>query len=257
MNAFKRTMAVCVLATGLAACGGGSSSSSGSSPPPQAASPGGIWTGTDSLTGMQVTALISETGQMEVMRLPDRAQFFGTLVVSGSSINADIDGDSAFGASFPDGSIHGTGKLTGTLSQRTSIQATIAFTTDLGESTTSTVSLTYQSYYSEAPNTAKVGDVAGNYTETYTGATVTIHSDGTVFAQDSNSGCVINGTLQPVNAAYDLYSTTVTYASCTGASLALNGLQFDGLAIFGANNFAAMHDTSGKHYGLVFVLTGF
>lgn len=237
----------------LAGCGGGSGSGGGSiSPPAAAASPGGIWTGTDSATGMQVTALVAESGEMDVIR-SDRAQFIGTLSVSGSSISAAIDGDAPFGFTFPDGSIHGTGKVTGTLVERSSIQATVAFTTDGGESSTSSVTLAFQSSYMTIPN---IANLAGTYTDSNTGAVITIDSGGTIFAQDPASGCVVNGNVHVVDGAHSLYAPLADYANCLGAAATLNGLEFDGSATFnGTTALVGLHDKSGKHYGLVFCLT--
>lgn len=246
--------AVCL--AGLAGCGGsgGSGGSGGGTltPPASAASPGGIWTGTDSGTGLQVTALIAESGEMDAIR-SDSVQFLGTVAVSGNSITASIEGDTAFGTTFPDGSVHGTGKVAGTLVQRSSIQATIAFTTDNGESTTSTVALTFQSSYMTAPN---VATLAGTYTDPTSAAVITIDSGGSIFAQDPVSGCVINGNVHVVDGAHSLYAILIDYASCTGAASPLNGLEFDGFAMFNASTaLVGLLDKSGKHYGLAFSLS--
>lgn len=249
-----KSIAVVATMSVLAGCGGGGGSSGGttSTPPPAAASPGGIWTGTDSATGLQLTALISETGQMEVIR-SDRAQFFGNLTVSGNSISATIDGDAAFGTTFPDGSIHGTGTVSGTLSARSSLQATVKFTTDSGESSTTTAALTFQSVYLNAPN---VANFAGTYTDSVTGVVVTINSAGIIFAQDPTSGCVVNGQINVVSGAYSLYAAIVDYANCQGADATLNAYQFAGfVALNGADVLAGLLDKSGKHYGLVYSLS--
>lgn len=249
----KTIATLAAISTLLAGCGGSGGSGGGTiTPPVAAASPGGIWTGTDSGTGLQVTALIEESGEMDVIR-SDRAQFFGTLAVSGTSISATIDGDAAFGTAFPDGSIHGTGKVTGTLAQHSSIQATVTFTTDSGESTSSSVTLAFQSSYLTTPN---VANLAGTYTDSVTGAAITIDSGGAIFAQDPVSGCVVNGNVHSVDGAHSLYAPLADYANCVGTATPLNGLEFDGLATFnGSTALVGVHDKSGKHYGLVFSLS--
>jgi hypothetical protein len=249
----KTIATLAAISTLLAGCGGSGGSGGGTiAPPAAAASPGGIWTGTDSGTGMQVTALIAESGEMDVIR-SDRAQFFGTISISGNSISATIEGDTAFGTAFPDGSIHGTGKVTGTLAEHSSIQATVAFTTDGGESTSSSVTLAFQSSYMTVPN---IANLAGTYTDSNTGAVITINSGGTIFAQDPTSGCVVNGNIHVVDAAHSLYAPLADYASCTASAAPLNGLEFDGLATFsGSTALVGIHDKSGKHYGLVFSLS--
>ena len=251
MKSLKRNATVLLLSTtALTACGG---DGSGAPTPTQASSPGGIWMGTDSSTGMQVTALIAESGQMQLIR-SDKAQLFGAITISsGNTISASIDGIAPFGGSFPDGSIHGTGKITGTLSARSSIQATITFTTDSGESTTSSVSLTFQSSYLTQPN---VSSLSGSYTDSATGPTVTIDSGGALFAQDSSSGCVINGQINVVQGNYNLWAASVYYANCRGSSAALNGLQFSGFVSQTGNTvLIGLEDNSDKHYGLVFSMT--
>jgi hypothetical protein len=235
--------AICLFA--LCGCGGNSHVAGGST---SAASPGGIWTGTDSSTGMQVTALIAESGQMQVIR-SDNAQFFGNLTINGNAISAPIYGIAAFHGAFPDGSIHGTGDVSGTLSARSSITATVTFTTDKGETSTSNVTLAFQSTYL---NTQNIAGLAGTYTEANTGAVVTISSDGAIFSQDPNSGCVVNGQINVEESGYSLYAASINYANCQGAYVALNGLEFGGFV--DASVLAGFQDKSGKNYGLVYSL---
>jgi hypothetical protein len=253
-----KAIAVLAMTCLITACGGGGGGSGNSggtgstNPPPAAASPGGIWTGTDSGTGLALTAMVSESGQAQVIRA-DRTQYFGNITVSGTSISGNLDGIAPFGSTFPDGSRHGTGKVTGTLAQQSSIQATVTFTTDSGETTTSNATLTFQSLYNTQPN---VANFAGTYTEANTGATVSINSGGAIFVQDPNTGCVVNGQINVVQGNFSLYAALVDYASCVGPSSPLNGLQFAGFVELNGNSaLAGLQDKSGKRYGLVYSLT--
>jgi hypothetical protein len=247
-----KTVSILAITCLLAACGGGSGSSGSVAPPTSSADPGGIWTGTDSGTGLAVTALIAESGQAQVIRA-DGAQYFGNVTVSGNSLSGTLSGVAPFGTTFPDGSRHGTGKFTGTLAEHSSIQATVTFTTDNGETSTGTSSLTFQSLYEGIAN---VANFAGTWTDTNNGVAVSITSGGAIFVQDSNTGCVINGQIDVVQANYNLWAASIDYANCQGPAAALNGIEFAGMVELNGNGIlAGFRDKSGKNYGLVFSLT--
>ena len=252
MNTIKRIVAISAIILELAGCGG-SGSNSNITPTASATSPGGIWTGTDSGTGLAVTALVTESGQAQVIR-EDGAQYFGNIIVSSNnSISANIDGITLYGTTFPDGSAHGTGKVTGTLTERSSIQATVSFTTDKGESTTSNVTFAFASVYTAAPN---IASFAGNWMDAGSGDVISITSGGALFVQDPNTGCVINGQINVVEAGYNLWAASIDYANCAGPWAILNGLEFAGFVELNGNQIlAGFQDKSGKHYGLVFSLT--
>lgn len=253
MNATK-LITLTIVACVLSACGGGYSptSSGGNNPHSQPAStPGGIWTGTDSVTGLQVTVLVGEDAQFDAIR-SDGAQFYGTVTYGSGNLTAQIVGIPEYGTTFADGSKHGAGTVSGTYSAQSQMSVTVSFKTDSGTSTTSTLSLTFNSAYLTTPN---VANLAGNYVLP-SGVIVTINSDGTLFAQDPTSGCVVNGTINAVTGKYSLYAPLVTYESCVGSDAPLDNLQFDGLmAQTGSTIIAGLHDKSGNNYGLVYTLT--
>jgi hypothetical protein len=233
----------------VSACGGGESGD------PRPLSPGGIWKGIDSATGLAVTALIDENGDFDVIRA-DNGQFYGTLSVSGNAISSSIEGVAPLGSAFPDGSLHGTGTVKGTLAERSRISASVTFTTDAGETTSTTVDLSFQPHYMASAN---VPALAGNYIDTSTGVVVTIDSGGIIFAQDAATGCVVNGKVLAANSGYSVYAPQITYANCQGSATVLNGLEFSGLAMFDSTQSPAhatlgLRDMSGHHYGLVFSL---
>lgn len=244
----------------LSACGGGSSASGSSSSGSVAnASPGGIWTGTESVSGLQVTGIVDEQGDAEFIRT-DGVQYVGIVSTSGNSISGNIEGFMPFGSTWPDGSAHGTGTVSGSITERVSAQLNTRFTTDAGTTTTGTLNLAFNSLYNQSSSLATI---AGNYTDSSTGTVVTIRSDGTVFAQDANTGCVVNGTVSVIDANYDAYRVQVTFANCSGQDAALNGVQLRGLAtrdttVSPARVIAGVSGTSGAgiKYAIVYVLNG-
>src|ERR1700716_1108994 len=104
----------------LTSCGG--SSTVGGGPPPSSTSPGGIWHGTESVSGLQVTGLVDESGNFHFLR-GDGVQYVGAATVSAASLTANLEGIVPVGFVFADGSHHGTGSITATLQARKTITA--------------------------------------------------------------------------------------------------------------------------------------
>jgi hypothetical protein len=211
----------------LSSCGGGGGYGGGG-PNPQNASPGGIWSGTDSDTPLQqLTGIIDESGHMRFIRA-DGIQYVGTAMTSGNSISANFDGYTPFGSSFSDGSTHETGTLSGTIDARVSITASTQSTTDKGSVANGTLTLTFDPRYDQASSFAAI---AGNYTEAgSSGTVVTIDANGVISSQDATTGCVVNGNATIIDASYNAYAVQATYANCAGAAAVLNGITFNGLA---------------------------
>src|ERR1035437_8606215 len=87
LRCFRWTMLVAVVV--LTACGGGGG---GSTPAPISnASPGGIWQGTDSITGLSIYGIITESGEFRFLRA-DGSQYFGTVTTSGNNISGSFGG---------------------------------------------------------------------------------------------------------------------------------------------------------------------
>lgn len=100
----------------LVACGGGGGGGGSNNPPPPNASVGGIWFGTLP-DGTGVLGLIAETGEFHFLT-EDEIQYFGTLSVSQTGVNGSFTGLAPLGFTFDDGSVRGTGTLTGTIQER-------------------------------------------------------------------------------------------------------------------------------------------
>lgn len=247
-----RFLAVCVFVLLVSCGGGGGYGSGGNTPPPTNASPGGIWNGTESVSGLQVTGLVDESGDFHFIR-SDGVQYVGTAVTSGNSLSASVNGYTPFGTAFPDGSTHGTGTVSGTISARVSITANTSFKTDSGTVTNGTLNLTFNQLYDQP---SALATIAGNYTDTSSGDTVSIDAAGVITAQDANTGCVINGNVTIINASYNAYGVQVTYANCLGAAAVLNGVTLKGLATLDTNTnpVQAIAGVTGSAGGLTYAI---
>jgi hypothetical protein len=214
----------------LASCGGGGSTigggTNGGGGSSGNASPGGIWRGNDSVSGLQVTGLVDESGNFHFVR-GDGVQYVGTTVVTGTSLTANFDGIVPVGFVFGDGTHHGTGSLTATIQARQTISASTKFQTDSGTSSTGTLNLTFDALYNRA---SSLTTLSGNFTNASNNVVLTVGSNGTLFSQDATSGCVLNGSASLINASYNLYKVQFDYASCAGQTSVLNGVTLTGFA---------------------------
>ena len=215
---------VCSLLFLLAAAGCGGGDEGGSLV--TTVSPGGIWGGTDSASGLQVSGLVDESGQFHFIR-SDLVQFVGMATTSSNSVSASFEGFAQVGTSFADGATHGTGTLTGTITERSALMLSYQFSTDAGTASSGTLNLSYNSLYDLDSSLAAI---SGNYTEPTTGTTVSISGSGAITSQDPNTGCVVSGQVSVINSMYNAYDVTYAYSSCSGTSAILNGVQLSGLA---------------------------
>lgn len=260
MNALRNSAAA-ILAIGagliLASCNStiGDDTTSGTT---TNASATGFWSGSDSVSGDMVLALINAAGQATFIR-SDGLQFTGTVQVSGSNLVTAVDGYTPFPNTFSDGSSYGIGTLTGTVVTGTSITATLSFTTNGNTSVTGTWSLAYQSVSNNASST---GAIAGNYTDNSTSAVLSINSNG-VMSESATNGCILNGSVSTNDTTHDLYEVAFSYGNCSGAYLLLNGVQFTGLATLNSSASPPQliiaitgTSTTSVPYGFVSQLTG-
>jgi hypothetical protein len=223
------------------------------------ASATGFWSGSDSVSGDTVLALINAAGQATFIR-SDGLQFTGTVQVSGSNLVTAVDGYTPFPNTFSDGSSYGIGTLNGTVVTGSSITATLSFTTNGNTALSGSWSLNYQAVSNNASST---GAIAGNYTDNSTGAVLSINSNGVMSEQNPTTGCVLNGSVSTNDTTHDLYEVAFSYGSCSGTYIGLNDVQFTGLATL--NNsvspavltlaVAGVSATS-VQYGIVSQLTG-
>jgi hypothetical protein len=246
------TAALCA----LAACN--STDDSGSTVTTNASATG-VWSGSDSVSGLGFTALINSAGQASFIR-SDGVQFVGTVQVSGNTLAVTVDGYTNFGgANFSDGSTYGIGTLDGTVTTASTLTATLTFTTNDNTAISGNLSLTYQALSSSGSSAAAV---SGNYTDTVTGAVLSITSAGVMTSQNATTGCVLNGSISTGDTTTDLYEVAYSFADCTGAYALLNGVQFTGLASLNTTvspaqlTMAVTGASSTAKYGVVSSLNG-
>jgi hypothetical protein len=252
--------ATATLALVFSGCNGSSDSGGSSGSTDQSAT--GLWSGTDSVTGLAITAFVNSTGESVFIR-SDGALFIGALQISTSTLAATVDGYAAYPANFPDGSNYGIGTLSGTVTTASALTATLAFTTNGGTSVTGTWPL---GYLSISTNSSSTAIVAGNYTDTVTGQVLSINSNGVMTEQNASGttfgGCVLNGTISTADSTHNVYEVSYTLASCAGNAAVLNGAQFTGLASLNTSASPAQltiavsgTNSSGAQYGIVSTLT--
>ena len=230
-NKSTRTVLACFALIAACGCGGGGGYGGGGGGPifvSVNADPGGIWTGTDSLTpALTLAVVITEAGQVRGIR-SDGAQYVGTVTTSGNNISGSFNGYLPAGSTFADGSNHGTGSISGTISAGHSITATVTFTTANNSTESGALNGTFDSLYNTGSSLASI---SGNYTNPQTGATVSVTSAGVITSQEATTGCVINGTVSIIDARYDVYNVSYSFASCLGAYAFLNGTTATGLGV--------------------------
>jgi hypothetical protein len=219
----------------------------------------GLWTGTDAVGLETVTGIVDSNGKAVFIR-SDGLEFTGTLGLSGSTVAAGIDGYANYGSTFSDGTTYGVGTLNGTVTASESLNLTLQFNTSGSTAYDSTWNLSFLTLSTSGATLAKI---SGTYTDTVTGASVSISSDGAISAQSAGSGwtdCVLTGTVTVPDANYDVYDVSFTYASCSGDWATLNGVAFSGLALLNSNNspnqiiMAAAGDNGSGDYGIVSTL---
>jgi hypothetical protein len=223
------------------------------------ASATGVWTGTDSVSGLTVIALINAAGQATFIR-GDGLQFTGSVQVSGTTLVAAVAGYTDFSATFGDGSTYGIGTLNGSVMTADSITASLSFTSNGGTAVSGSWSLNFQGL---SNNASSDSTISGNYTDAVTGAVLSITSLGVMSSQNPANNCVLNGSLTTHDTAHDLYEVSYTFGNCTSTYALLNGVQFTGLATLNTNVSPAQitmavvgTPTTGNQYGIVSTLNG-
>lgn len=255
---FIASLGTAVAALALVSCNSPTDTGTGSGSGTTDASATGVWSGTDSVTGLAVTAFIDSSGQATFFR-SDGVQFTGAVQVSGSTLAVTVDGFSDFPATFSDQSTFGIGTLNGTVTTGTGISATLTFTTNGGTALSGSWGLNFLAQSNTASST---GAVSGNYTDNVTGAVTSINSAGVMTSQNPSNGCVLNGSISTSDTSHNIYQVAFSYGSCTGMYAVLNGVQFTGLASLNTSSspvrlgMAVTGASSTAKYAIVSTLTG-
>lgn len=235
-NIMKFLMISCSAAL-LAACGGG-----GGGGATVVNTAEGLWQGPSS-TGANVTVAILENGEAW------GGATIGSTLVSALAGTASGTG-TTFTASgsefvFSSNSV-GTGSYTGTVTQKSRIQAT--------SSNGSSINLAYNNYYDQAVTAA---DIAGSYTLSgrtaryaISNLTFTIGSTGNFTIVDN--GCTTTGTATPRASGKAIVNVTATG---TGNCVLGNGVSLSGIAVLDKtvtpNTLSVIALNSNKTDGLV------
>jgi hypothetical protein len=183
----------------------------------------------------------------------DGTQYAGSGTTSGNALSGGFEGYPPFGQTFADGSTHGAGTLSGTVSEHSSITASYNFTTDNGTATSGTISLTFDPSYNSASSLATV---TGTYSDG-NGGMVTVDASGAITGSNPNSGCTVNGSVAIADATYDVYTVSTTYSGCVGIYAALNGITLTGLAApdLSVNPVQVFAATTSAGFALAYTLT--
>jgi hypothetical protein len=208
-----------IAAATLVACGGDSAPPVN---PIQGVSPGGIWRGTESASGLAITGLVDETGAADFIRA-DGAQFRGQVFTSDNSISLTADAYAEGDKTFADGSTRGSWSMTGTIQERQTITATTTFVTAVGSSAQGTIALRFDQLYDRPSSLAAV---AGEFAQV-NGLPYSIYPDGSI--SQSALICEASGQISIIDSAYNLYHVQLTN-SCDNGSGGHNVSNVSGLA---------------------------
>jgi hypothetical protein len=247
-------VAAAALLVGCNATDTNTGSNSGTTNSPAA----GVWSGSDSVSGLGLVALINSAGQAIVLR-SDGVLFSGTAQVSGNALALTVDGYSAFPAAFSDGSTYGIGTANGTVMTGSSISANMSITTNGGTAITGNWSLSYSALSNDSSSTSMI---SGNYADSVTGAVLSINSNGSMNSQNANNGCVLNGSVSTTDSSLNIYQVSYSFGNCTGAYAALNGVQFTGLATLNPSSppaqitMAVTGASTANQYAIISTLNG-
>jgi hypothetical protein len=227
LTRFRKLFFLLICLAPLHGCGGGGGSPSPSVPPPVTnQSPGGIWTGTDSI-GQDIIALVTETGRFHFIA-DVSTQGSGIMSVSnGNNVTGNFDLVTELGFVFADGTTLANCTLSGTVSARQTLTVTVNCTTTAGLQTQATAALSYNQLYDRDSSLATI---AGMFDDG-SGVVTTIFSDGTMFEQDPVSGCVLNGQVSIINTAFNAYDIEFGISNCTGIFVIFNGATFVGIGV--------------------------
>lgn len=241
----QEAVVVIVCLVGLASCGGGGGGSGTATPPPPPtnASPGGIFNGTAEgciACPIDIAALISEDGDWIVL---DR-QFasplnLGVLSVAGTSFNGtrllftQQQMPLAFGHPPTAPALRHTPadsrSFDGDLVERESIEGTF-FHNGAGNTT---AQLSYDSNYETGSSLIALSGMYSGSDPSGYALTYEISPSGVVSGSDS-TGCMVMGTANSPNSAYNLYAFELDFSSCGGSGAVGQYFGFGALVASGA-----------------------
>lgn len=240
----------------LAACGGGKGGSTiaPTVPPPVQHSPGGVWFLASADPANSMSMYITETGELMASFRPngDIIPSFGSGQVSvteSTRIDGSFEMRNAPVGTFPQLENLGC-SLSGTVSQRSSMNVDITCSDSSGIVYDKSVTLMYDDNMYERPSS--LADLAGVYTLNFQRATniLSIAGDGSLNGEfDNGARCLINGTAENIDPNYSLLRITWTMSACTNVIGNYEGVEMSGIAMRNPPGFVP----AGSYY---FLLTG-
>lgn len=227
LHSLKLGTLLLLIGIGVTACGGGGGGNLSLFPQPVPnVSPGGFWSGVDSNDG-DIAAVVTETGRFHFLTLDDLSQGSGVLTVSnGNDVHGNFYLVTMLGLVFQDGTTLAECSLSGTVVERQTMTVSVHCTTTAGLQLQSTATLDYDAGYERD---SSLSTIAGNYDGIT--SVLNVAGDGSIFAQDAATGCVVNGQIGIINAAFNTYDLEFMYSSCLGQEAILNGSSFSGIAL--------------------------
>jgi hypothetical protein len=217
---------VAALGACMASCGGGGDASAFTQP-----LNGGIWHGTDTISGQPVYGIVVEDGSFRFLR-DDLAHYAGQATIDTLAVNGTFDAFAPPGMVFAGGVAHGTGAIGGPLQPSISMGLQTQFLTDAvgAPLLEGTMNLSFDTSYNRHSSLAAISGTYAAGTDSWS-----ISGNGVVFAQLPASGCTATGTVETIDVQHNAYTMKVTYTGCTGALTTLNDLELSGLVTLDAS----------------------
>jgi hypothetical protein len=217
-----------VLAT---SCGGGGGGGGAVAPPaagPQSA--GGAWIAATPPVS-ELVLLIAETGELRTMAPTPEFGAGAAIVTNNDHVSGAFQTRALSTSLAPPASppLDRDCSFEGTVRTRASLNLVLTCTDSGGTTTVRTMSFVYDASY-DTPST--LAGIAGNYTLEPRASTNTlnINSDGTLFGMlDNGAQCLMNGTVEIIDARFELHRLKITLSNCTRLSQ-YEGIEFTGLA---------------------------
>lgn len=223
---------------------------------------GGFWNGVSfdwggdrsgaSSTELDMMGLVSEDGRAYFIR-DDWTMYWGELFTDGKWVEGEVAGGVALGAkpfghALWDGSMAAAGGADQmAMNERESIGGDFVIHSAAGNWWWASLKMHYDSSYNHG---SSLEVIAGNYVDPtglvggIHGGVLNITADGALFIQSAANGCIANGSVAVIDAAYNAYEVNIAYSNCGAADAMLNGVTFTGLATYqpiGARLIAFVH----------------
>jgi hypothetical protein len=226
--------------------------------------PGGIWRAPDG-----AVTIIDESLRAHVVQ-PGGLQFVGDVVgvsIKGAGRDCFLDHDKSelhavlpVGSTLPDGSASARGRADASWDKRA---GNLQLDSNLVTANNGTYVLSFNGAYDSLhANDSSRANVAGSYRPAADpdAEVLTIDATGRAFSQNSRTGCVLNGTIDPVSSNFNVYRASFTYGSCQGALAVLNGAPGRGLGYYdrgknpGELFLALDFSAATQHYSTIMLL---